>query len=673
MFFDALTIAAVRDELTARVGGGRVQQVRAVGPLAISLEIYAQHRRAPLLFSAHAQNARVHLLAHPPSRDPGVQTPFLLLLRKYVRGATLQTIEQPQFERVLTFTFTKVLPVARHGADLPDEPEELDEPDPALEARLAEIPPGFALFSTRLIAEIMGRHSNLILVNSEGEILDAVKRIPGSLNRVRTTLPHQRYVPPPPQRKLDLRLMPLTGFQHEISSLDPATGLWQALVARFSAVSPLLAQEAVFRAGGDEQSPVSAGDPARVYAALRGLLDLSQSHAWAPCLAWEGVEGGGLGAGEEDGADGDEDQEAELAAPSSAAALAFAPYPLTHLAAEGARLEEPDGISRAAEQFYAALEQISGHAQLRADIAEEIDARRKTLARRAAALERELERAAGFDVLRRKGEMLLGYMYVLEPGQRRLEIPEEDLVIDLDPDVPPLEQAQAMFREYSRARAAVAGVPARLEATGLALQYLDELTTHLELAEDFATISAIREELAALPADPDTLVAGIERRARGEEDGDEAPPPPKKAPKGRGKYAPKTTRAKKEAAGRAGIEPLRVTSSDGIPILVGRSARQNDAITFGQARPGDLWLHARNVPGAHVVVRSEGRTVPERTVAEAARLAAQHSKARHDTAVDVIITERRHVRRIPGAPPGLVTVSGERVLRVRPAAAREEH
>ena len=657
MFFDALTIAAVREELSARVGGGRVQQVRAVGPLALSLEIYAQHRRAPVLFSAHAQHARVHLLAQAPSRDPGVQTPFLLLLRKYVRGATLQTIEQPQFERVLTFTFTKVLPVARHGADLPDEPEELDEPDPALEARLAEIPPGFALFTTRLIAEIMGRHSNLVLVAADGTVLDAVKHIPASRNRVRTTLPHQPYVPPPAQRKLNLRLMAEAGFEHEIATADPAGGLWQALVARFSAVSPLLAQEAVFRAGGDERSPVSAVEPGRVYAALRGLLDLSRSHAWVPCLAWAGME--------EPTAEDDDDPEADAAPPTAPSAIAFAPYPLTHLAAEGARLEEPGSISRAAEQFYAALEQISGHAQLRADIAAEIDTRRKTLARRTAALERELDRAAGFDVLRRKGEMLLGYMYGLEPGQRRLEIPEENLIIDLDPDVPPLEQAQAMFREYNRARAAVAGVPARLTATDLAVQYLDELTTHLELAEDFATISAIREELAALPADPDTLVAGIERRARGDAE-EEAPPPPKKPAKGRGKYAPKGNRVKKEAGGRAGVEPLRVTSSDGIPILVGRSARQNDAITFGQARPGDLWLHARNVPGAHVIVRGEGRSVPERTVAEAARLAAQHSKARHDSAVDVIVTERRHVRRIPGAPPGLVTVSGERVLRVRP-------
>ncbi len=662
MFFDALTIAAVRDELVAESGGGRVQQVRAVGPLAISLEIYAQHRRAYLLFSAHPQNARVHLLGKQPSRDPGIQSPLLLLLRKYVRGATLQQIEQPAFERVLIFSFTKVLPASRHGVDLTDEPEELDEIDPALEARLAEIPPGFALFTTRLIAEIMGRHSNLILVNGEGIVLDAIKHIPSSINRVRITLPHQPYVPPPAQRKLDLRTMQATSFEHEIASLSPTTGLWQALVARFSAVSPLLAQEAVFRAGGADRSPVRDVDPDRLYTALRGLLDLTHAHTWAPSVAWEGL---GDRDSDTDAPLDEADSDEPTAAEAEPTAIAFAPYPLTHLAAEGATLEAVDSISRAAERFYTALEKISGHAQLRADIAEEIEVRRKTLARRVAALEREMERAAGFDLLRRKGEMLLGFMYSLEPGQRRLEIPEESLVIDLDPDVPPLEQAQAMFREYSRARAAVAGVPARLGATRLALEYLEELNTHLELAEDFATISLIREELVALPADPDTLVAGIERRVRGEVDEDAAPPP-KKVAKGRGKYAPKNNRPKKEPGNRTAIEPLRVTSSDGIPILVGRSARQNDAITFGQARPGDLWLHARGVPGAHVIVRGEGRTVSEATVAEAARLAAQHSKARHDSAVDVIITERRHVRRIPGAPPGLVTVTGERVLRVRP-------
>ena len=109
-----------------------------------------------------------------------------------------------------------------------------------------DIPPGFALTTTRLIAEIMGRHSNLILVDEAGSVLDAVKRIPSSLNRVRVTLPHQPYAPPPAQRKLDLRSMSAASFAHEIADLDPAALLWQSLVARFSAVSPLLAQEAVF-------------------------------------------------------------------------------------------------------------------------------------------------------------------------------------------------------------------------------------------------------------------------------------------------------------------------------------------------------------------------------------------------------------------------------------------
>jgi predicted ribosome quality control (RQC) complex YloA/Tae2 family protein len=111
MFFDALTIAATRDELLAGLVPGRVQQVRAVGPLAVALEIYGARRRRHLLLSAHAENARVHLLAAPPPRDPTVGSPLRFVVRKYVRRAVLQNNDQPQFERVLDFGFTKVLPV----------------------------------------------------------------------------------------------------------------------------------------------------------------------------------------------------------------------------------------------------------------------------------------------------------------------------------------------------------------------------------------------------------------------------------------------------------------------------------------------------------------------------------------------------------------------------------
>ncbi len=627
MFFDALTIAATLDELQAALLPGRVQQVRAVGPLALGVEIYAAHRRRYLLLSAHAEYARAHLVTAAPTRDPSVHSALLLLLRKYVRGATLQAIAQPGFERVLDFTFTKVLPVQKSGPpalDEIDEPEAdealLDEP---IDARLAEIPPGFALYETHLLAEIMGRHSNLVLVGADGLVLDAVKHIPSSLNRYRTTLPHQTYIAPPPQRKLSLAGMGATSFAGELASLDPGLRLAQALVARFQAVSPLLAREAVFRATGTADCLVADSDPRAVFAALQSILGLAASRAWTPSLAWAADE-----------------------------ALAFAPYPLEHLAAGGARLDAPPSISAAAESFYAAAEQVVGHAQLRADVAALLDQQRTRLERRRRALQGELDRAAGFEAQRRQGELILAYMYGLQPGQMAIEIPEEGISIPLDPSRTPLEQAQALFREYQRARAAVEGVPARLETVNLGLEYLDELATHLDLADDYETIRQLERDVQALGEDPAQW-------------GRPAPTPEAHPAKGRGGKGRPAARPR-AAAPAAGSTPARLTSADGFPIYYGRSARQNDALTFSLAQAGDLWLHARGVPGAHVVIRSGGRPVPEATVAEAARVAARHSKARDAGAVDVIVTEKRHVRRVPGAPPGLVTVSQERVLRVRP-------
>jgi len=298
----------------------------------------------------------------------------------------------------------------------------------------------------------------------------------------------------------------------------------------------------------------------------------------------------------------------------------------------------------------------------------EVRERRRRLERRRASLQAELERAAGFEQSRHNGEMILAYMYGLAPGATRLEVPGEGTVIPLDPERTPLEQAQALFREYHRARAAVEGVPARIANVALGLRYLDEIETHLDLAEDHDTIQILRTELAALP---DDVTA-----PRPAESGAAAPRAARPAPQG--PAARRSPGNKRKPAGapvsresRLATTPAKTISGDGFPILYGRSGRQNDALTFGLARPEDLWLHARGVPGAHVLIRTDGRRVPDSTLTEAARLAARHSKAREDTAVDVIVTEKRHVRRVAGAPPGLVTVQNERVLRVRLDEAEE--
>jgi predicted ribosome quality control (RQC) complex YloA/Tae2 family protein len=478
------------------------------------------------------------------------------------------------------------------------------------------------------------------------------------------TLPHLPYIAPPAQRKLDLLGMGEISFRHELETLDPKLPTWQTLVARFRAVSPLLAREAVFRASGNTDTSVAGVPAAPLHAALTDLLGLVRTNAWAPSVAWAAPEPNDETADSEDTANADSAEHATRN--TQQVALAFAPYPLRHLEAAGATLQMTDSVSAAAEAFFAAVEVMAGHTQLKAAVRAELDERRNRLERRRSALQGELDRAAGFERERRKGELLLAYMYGIQPGQTELQIPDEDLTIKLNPDLTPVEQAQAMFREYSRARAAVEGVPARLDGVDLGLRYLDELATQLDLANDHDTIQLLRGEVAALPEDPTAMRPPTdELAAKGK----------KPEPKGKGKVRAQGSAKGKSQQGKLGAQsregrlattPARVVSKDGIAIYYGRSARQNDALTFGLAQPDDLWLHARNVPGSHVVIRGGGKRVPESTVAEAARLAARHSKARHDGAVDVIVTEKRHVRRVSGAPPGLVTVSQERVLRVRP-------
>jgi predicted ribosome quality control (RQC) complex YloA/Tae2 family protein len=238
--------------------------------------------------------------------------------------------------------------------------------------------------------------------------------------------------------------------------------------------------------------------------------------------------------------------------------------------------------------------------------------------------------------------MILAYQHGIEPGQRELAIPDLDLTIPLDPALTPLENAQRAFKLYHKGRDAAAIVPGLLEAARQDLEYLDQLAVHAALASDPAALAAVRDDLRETGAGPD--------QARG-------------AKKGRAKD--KRAQLGKGGKARPGVSPLRVRAADGTEILVGRSARQNDAVTFQLAAPQDLWLHARQIPGAHVILRTGGRPPGKEALLQAATLAATHSQARTATAVPVDYTAVRQVRRIKGGKPGLVHYSGETTINVR--------
>ena len=567
MSFDSLMLAAVRDELRRELLGGQVQRVVMTGPLTLGLEVYAHRRRWFLICSAEPETARVCLADERPLRATDTPTPLLLLLRKHVRDGRLTGFDQPPYERLLRIRVAK-----------------RDDQD-----RLLEV---------SLIIEAMGRRSNVVLVDQDGSVLDALKRVGPTRNPRRPVLPHHAYQLPPAQDRLD----PLEAASFERLAREaadtPARPLADLLASRLAGFSPLAAREAAFRAAGDLSRPGSQADWQRVPAAVAELLAPLETGAWAPHLARAGD-----------------------------AIVAFTPYRPTHLAEH--ELEAVDSPSRAVEL---------GLGQARAGrvvrpasraLVAEIDREGAALRRKQAALQRALEASQQAEQLRLNGEAILANLALIAPGQAQLEF--DGRQIPLDPADSPLENAERYFREYRKARDAARQVPELLAAADLRLRQLDELRALAETADDSAR-RALRDELHGVEAE------SPRRRDR-----------PGRRPNPRAELAGKVARHR---------------TRDGLEVLVGQTARGNQLVTFKLASPDDLWLHARGVPGAHVILKTAGREPTSASVLEAARLAARHSQAHAAGRVEVDVTPRKHVRKIPAAPPGLVTYSHEETIAV---------
>lgn len=599
MYFDALTLAAVADELRETILGGRIQRVLLTGPLSIGLEIYAHGRRRQLLASAHPQLARVHLVRGKLTRGVEQDTPLLLLLRKYLLGGRIVAIEQPPLERILVLSIVKPQETRKRedgqGAEADDRgdaeqdaPQD-DEPD-EVEDELPNRPPR-PLLRSELIIEPQDRRSNLILVDDNNLVLECVKRVTPKMSS-RVMLPRQPYELPPKIEKRDPQQATAAGI--EALAATGEKDLARALVAAYRGVSPQVAREVGFRAIGRPTARLDELLPAYTIAArLRELF----TAPWQPSLV-----------------------------PGPDGPAAYAPYMIGHQ--PGA--EPQEGIGAALEQFYAAREQVSGHRQRREALAQQLSAARERLARQRDQIAGELEKARELELLRWEGEMIFAFLHELRPGQ--VELAVEGRRIALEPRRSPVEQAQERFKAYDKAKSALAGLPERLAAVDARLGGLDQLAALLAISDEYDQIEQLAqeaEELGYLREHPDPATARRRRRAL-------------KAP------------------------PLQLTSSDGFPIYVGRSARQNEEVTFRIGRSEDTWLHVRTIHGAHVIVRSGGRELPERTLEEAAGLAAYFSQARDEPLVEVDLCRRALVRKVPGGPVGLATYRAERTLRVAP-------
>lgn len=595
MYIDALTVGALRDELRAKLLGGLVERVFLTSELSVGFEFWANHRRQWLFASAENPNPRLHLASARLTRESDKVSPFLLLLRKYARHARLTAVEQPDLERMLILNF------ARRD----DDGEQLE---------------------VSLMVELMGRLSNLILVNSQGVVLDAVKRVTSAINRVRTVLPAEPYMPPPPQTgKLNpLSVVERADLPQLAAELAAGKPTPVALVAALRGVSPLVAREISQRALGNVSAPVESLDVARwrqVEATLVELFAPLTTGEWSPSLARD--------------ADGQP--------------IAFAPYRLTPVGAADA-VEPVESISQALDLYFGARETIRPWSGARNRLKADVEEHRERANRKLEALERALVPPERLETLRTHGEWTLGLAHTVQRGQRELIVPEAGLRIALDPNLSAVENAQAFFREYAKAKSAMAGVPELIEGTRAQVEYLNQALALIETANGLTELEELRGDLVEAGFAVESLP------------GAKNPKPVKFKPsRGRpNRAAPKGQRMAPLARPRL--------STDGFEILIGRSGRQNDEVTFGRGVGDDVWLHARGVPGAHVLIKTRGRAATDHAIREAAGLAAYHSQSRQAGSAPVDVTLQKHVRRIKGAPPGLVTYTHEYTIHVEPTA-----
>jgi predicted ribosome quality control (RQC) complex YloA/Tae2 family protein len=562
MSFDGFVARAVAHELAGALEGGRVTKVYQPGETELLLHIRSRGRLHKLLLSAHPAYARVHL-TESPMDNPAEPPMFCMLLRKHLEGGIVESIRQVGMERILHLDI-------RSRDEL-----------------------GFEV-TRRLVAEIMGRHSNLILLDpASGTILDGIRRVSHAVSQYRQVYPGARYVEPPAQNKknpLDVdKAVFIAGFDYNGGRLD------KQMVERFTGLSPLLAKEILHQAG--------LGDRERLWEAFSSFMAKAREHRYEPAI---------FDTGEKQG---------------------YAVWPLTH---PGGEIQHFGSISACLDRFYFGKAERDRIRQQTQDLIRKLKNEIEKNEKKIGILKQELEEAAKAEEYRVYGELLTAHLYQVKRGDTEARVinyydPEApEIAIPLDPSLSPSENAQRYFKKYNKLKTGMKWNEEQIRKAEEDNAWLESVLVQLENA-GLRDVEEIREEL--------------------EEEGWLKPNPQKR------------TRRKKDAS-----SPLTVLSSDGTIIQIGKNNKQNDRLTHQLAAPTDIWLHTKDIPGSHVVIRA--REVSDETLLEAAILAAWFSKARDSAQVPVDYTLVKHVKKPSGARPGFVIYERQRTLFVTPDPER---
>ncbi len=564
MAIDGCFLSLIAAELRGRIIGAKVDKIHQPTKEEFVFVLRGMGENLKLFVSVKASGARAHLTERTPQNP---KQPFMLcmLMRKHLTGAKLLDIRQIGYERILFFDF--------------EGTNELGDRQ-----------------VYTLAAELMGRHSNLILMDKEsGRIFDSIKRVTAEMSGVRQILPGGRYeLPPAPVRH------PITTAPETLIDIMKNSGrnieLSKHLGETLEGVSPVLARElAHFCTRGEDVT----------------IFEMSATQLDRLSFILKNV--GGVVAGSSAGTP------TMISTPEGVLKdVTFIP-----VSQYGTSMvtRTYDSFATLLDSFYWEKELAERMKSKGGDLLRLIINRIERIERKLLLQEEDLKKCKDRERLKVLGDLLSTYLYAFKKGDKSVTVenyyadPPEQVEIALDVRLTPSQNAQKYYSDYRKADTAEKMLVPLMEEARTELQYFDSVFDLLTRATTDEELSAIRSELASLG------------------------------------YVRSTVSDRQKPVK---LPPLKYISSDGFTILAGRNNIQNDQLTLKQASKTDMWLHTQKIPGSHVIIVTDGKQVPNKTIEEAAIISATHSKASKSAKVPVDYTLIRHVKKPSGAKPGMV-------------------
>ena len=581
MPIDAVFLESLRCELQQQLLACRVDKVQQPERDTILLSMRGPNGGGKLLLTASPNHPRIQLTSLS-FENPAQPPMFCMLLRKHLTGGRRVSISQPPLERLVELTFDCI--------------DEMGTP-----------------CRKKLILEIMGRNSNLILTGADGRILDCLRRVDFEMSEQRQVLPGLYYHLPPAQGKRspwdasEQDLLALLGAQKTQKMAD------SFLLETFGGLSPLLCRELAYAVFGQVDLDLSQLTDAQREDAAGKLFDaFDQLHTGkrTPVILvrderpWD-----------------------------------FTCIPIRQYEGLIAQEAQPS-FSALLDTFYAKRDSLERMRQKTQALRKTLTNLHNRTARKLANQQKELEATFDREHLRRLGDIVTANLHVISRGQARLTAvdfydPEmKEIDIPLNPAISPQQNAAKFYKDYQKAKTAEKVLTEQIAKGEAELSYLASVLDELSRVESERDMQDIRQELTE------------------------------------GGYLRETGQKKKMKLPAS--KPMVFRSSDGFEILVGRNNRQNDLLTCKLAQKQDIWLHTQKIHGSHVIIACAPETPPDRTVTEAMQLAAYFSQAREGQNVPVDYTRVKNVKKPAGAKPGMVIYDHYSTAVVTPDAALAE-